>query len=71
MTLDEAIDGLLNDHSIEDYIYNVRERSAETEYEEGQSSWDRPSVKHFAECCSTLRAHLTDASESHGDPADS
>jgi hypothetical protein len=61
MTLDEAIVALIDEFSIGDSIYEVRERSLnDREWYQANphaTSWDHPKVTRFSEAVSTLEEH--------------
>lgn len=58
MTKEEAVRALLYEFAIADFIYNIRERIGDEEWdwleENDLSSWDAPSVKKYSEAISTL-----------------
>ena len=60
MTLKEALKVVLVDEFLEDWIYDVRDRSSGNRSEEDKYTdrWDLPRVKNFAEACKVLRAEL-------------
>ncbi len=61
MTREEAIDALVNEFHIGDYVYNVRERVTEDREwfmaNPQASSWDHPKVKRFSDAVTALRAN--------------
>jgi len=60
MTVRGAIAGLLDEAHIEDFIYDVRSRAAESApagY--AGSTWDLPAVVRYSDACATLRQYLT------------
>jgi len=57
MTLDEAIKILVEEFSIGDYVYDVRERAGGTEGHTG-SSWEHPKVLRFSEAVTVLEQHV-------------
>jgi len=63
MSLKGAIKSLLEEFHIEDYIYNVRARAAESGDKFEGSSWDHPKVKKFSDILTTLRGFVTEDRE--------
>jgi len=55
MTLDEAVKALVEEFSIEDYIYDVRDRVG--------GSWDHPRVVRFSDVVMTLKEHIAKEAE--------
>lgn len=56
--LQAAIDALVNELHIADYIYDVRESISGDSSHSG-SSWDHPKVKRFSECVAVLTRYST------------
>jgi hypothetical protein len=52
-----AIDALLNEFHIGDYVYDVRERAAGDSTHMG-NTWEHPKVKQFNACIEVLRRSL-------------
>lgn len=57
MDLKEAIDILLDEEYLEDYIYTVRTKAIEANPKWVGSSWDHPRVRRFQEVLHILRQH--------------
>jgi hypothetical protein len=57
MELKEAIRILLKEEHLEDWIYDVRERTHEDSGWKGDS-WEHPRVVRFGEVCNTLKEYL-------------
>jgi len=56
MTLKEAIKILVEDESIGDFIYNIRERALDSEFE--GNSWDHPRVIRYSNAVERLKEEL-------------
>ncbi len=57
MTVQEALKVLLREESIEDFIYNVRERAAGDPAFKG-NTWDHPRITRYNDACQALKAEL-------------
>lgn len=55
MTVHEAIKALIEEFSIEDMVYHVRERAAESGDNYVGNSWMHPKVVRFSEVVTTLK----------------
>lgn len=55
MTLPEAIDYLLDEFHLGDYVYDVRSRAVESGEPFEGNSWDHPKVLKFAEAVKALQ----------------
>lgn len=67
MDLSEAIRFLIEDISIEDFIYHVRDRASEERLpsEREMSSWDLPDVKNYALACRVLKESINGRQVNH------
>ncbi len=57
MTLNEAINLLVNKEHIGDFIYTIRERTYEDRAFKG-NSWDHPRVKAYSDAVKVLEDYL-------------
>ena len=58
MTLTEALQIIINEEHLEDFIYNIRSSVAESGEKFEGNSWCHPRVVRWAEACNTLKVHL-------------
>lgn len=67
LTIESAVDYLLNKFYLEDSVYGVRDRARESDEDEDTiwwdnnpngSSWDHPRVLEFSEVCDFLKEFL-------------
>lgn len=62
LTLKEALKVVLKDESIEDFVYNVRDRASESRSEEDKYTdrWELPRVKNFSEAVTVLEKYYAE-----------